>query len=344
MNDITPAIADVDDLTTATVPVGDLTSGDTPRLSGSSTEHTNMLAETETRLPPILVHRATMRVIDGIHRLEAARIRGQKHIEVRFFDGSEADAFLLAVQANVQHGLPLTLADRTAAAERVLVSHADWSDRAIAAAVGITAKTVSAIRQRSTAKNPQLNTRIGRDGRTRPLNSAKGRRLASVLIAENPDASLRDVAKAAGISPATVQDVRERLKRGDDPVPQGQRTAEQASRPRVVSAPTGTSLNGSAPPSSQASMILQNLRRDPSLRFNEKGRALLRWLDIRTMQAAEYKQFLNQIPPRHTSALIYLARSCAKAWMDFADELEGASRMAARPPRTQGDVTHQRRA
>lgn len=285
-----------------------------------------------------------MRVIDGIHRLEAARIRGQKHIEVKFFDGSEADAFLLAVQANVKHGLPLTPADRTAAAERVLTSHADWSDRAIAAVVGITAKTVSAIRQRSTAESPQLNTRIGRDGRTRPLNSAKGRRLASALIAENPDASLRDVAKAAGISPATVQDVRERLKRGDDPVPPGQRTAEQASRPRVVGAPTSVSLNGSARPLSQASVILQNLRRDPSLRFNEKGRTLLKWLDIRTMQAAEYKQFIDQIPPHHTSALVHLARSCAKAWTDFADDLEGASRTVDRPSRVKESQTHRQRA
>ena len=34
------------------------------------------------------------------------------------------------------------------------------------------------------------------------MNSAEGRRLASALIAENPDASLREIAKASGVSRA----------------------------------------------------------------------------------------------------------------------------------------------
>jgi hypothetical protein len=41
-------------------------------------------------------------------------------------------------------------AEREAAAARVVRSHASWSDRAIAHAVGLSATTVAAIRQRST--------------------------------------------------------------------------------------------------------------------------------------------------------------------------------------------------
>ena len=63
-------------------------------------------------------------------------------INVTFFDGSEKDAFVLAVESNVQHGLLLTLSDRTAAAGRIVNSHPEWSDRAVAAATGLAAKTV----------------------------------------------------------------------------------------------------------------------------------------------------------------------------------------------------------
>ena len=59
-------------------------------------------------LSPILVRRCTNQVIDGVHRLIAARRRGQETIALRYFDGDEASAFVLAVSMNVAHGrLPL---------------------------------------------------------------------------------------------------------------------------------------------------------------------------------------------------------------------------------------------
>jgi len=88
-----------------------------------------------------------MGIIDGVHRVQAAILRGQKEIDAEFVDGSSEDAFVLAVRVNVDHGLPLSLADRKAAAERILDTHPDWSDRAIAAAVGLSHKTVGAIRR-----------------------------------------------------------------------------------------------------------------------------------------------------------------------------------------------------
>ena len=44
--------------------------------------HIARLAEAETRLPPILVDRRTMRVIDGMRRLIAASLKGQETIDV----------------------------------------------------------------------------------------------------------------------------------------------------------------------------------------------------------------------------------------------------------------------
>jgi hypothetical protein len=188
---------------------------DSPRLNGEDKAHIARLAETETPLPPILVDRSTMRVIDGMHRLMAASIQGQETIEVIFFEGSEADVFLRAVEENVAHGLPLSQADRRAAAERIIASHPHMSDRGIGHSAGLAAKTVATIRKRSSEGVPQSNARVGRDGRIRPLDGGIGRRRAAEVLTNQPNASLRDVARLAGISPATVLDVRKRLERGE---------------------------------------------------------------------------------------------------------------------------------
>jgi hypothetical protein len=100
---------------------------------------------------------------------------------------------------------------------------------------GLAAKTVAAIRKSSSEEAPQSNARIGRDGRVRPLDSGVGRRRAADLLTQQPDASLRDVARAAGISPATVLDVRKRLGRGQSPVP---------GKPAANAARKGASGNG----------------------------------------------------------------------------------------------------
>jgi ParB-like chromosome segregation protein Spo0J len=197
------------------VPVLSLRPADSPRLNGEDKAHIARLAETEGPLPPILVDRRTMRVVDGMHRLMAASLQGREMIDVVFFDGNEADMFLRAVQENVAHGLPLPQADRRAAAERIIASHPQMSDRAISHSVGLAAKTIAAIRKHLIEEVPQSNARLGRDGKVRPLDSGIGRRRAAELLTEQPEASLRDVARAAGISPATVLDVRKRLERGE---------------------------------------------------------------------------------------------------------------------------------
>src|SRR6266571_447533 len=89
------------------VPVGLLLAGDSPRLKGENAQHIRMLANSEVSLPAILVHRETMRVVDGMHRLRATLMKGQETIEVQFFEGSEDEAFIRAIAANTEHGLPL---------------------------------------------------------------------------------------------------------------------------------------------------------------------------------------------------------------------------------------------
>lgn len=248
---------------TVTIPVLSLRSGDSPRLEGEDRAHVARLAEAESPLPPILVERSSMRVIDGMHRLLAASLNGQETIEVEFFDGNSADAFLRAVQANVTHGLPLTLADRRAAAARILASHPHLSDRMIGQISGLGARTVAAIRRRSPDAATQVTTRVGKDGRVRPLSSVEGRKRAAAVLAERPDASLRQVAKHAGVSPATVRDVRRRLARGEGPVPAG---AAVACADAGAAKLGHTERPGADEMLPSPEVMLRKLLRDPALR------------------------------------------------------------------------------
>ncbi|WP_412744925.1 ParB N-terminal domain-containing protein [Krasilnikovia sp. MM14-A1004] len=284
---------------------------DSPRIDGEDSDYVRILADSETSFPAILVSRSTMRVIDGMHRLRAARLRGDTHIDVRFFDGDDEAAFVLAVELNVAHGLPLSMADRTAAATRIIQSHPQWSDRVIAATTGLAAKTVAMIRRRTTGEDAQLHSRLGRDGRVRPLDSAAGRRRASELITAHPDASLRAIAREAGISPSTVRDVRARMSRGDDP------TAGRRDGARRDKAGSVAPLPARAP----RSVISASLRNDPSLRFNEKGRQLLRMLAALSVSREQWDELIAAIPP-HSMPLVYgAAGACVQTWQEVADHL-----------------------
>lgn len=287
----------------------------TPRLDGQNEAHVRLLAETDAVLPPILVHKDSMRVVDGAHRVRAAQVRGEERITAVFFEGSEDDAFLSAVAQNTAHGLPLTLADRRAATERIVRSHPQLSDRSIARTTGLSAKTVAVIR-RTLPDVGRPSARTGRDGRVRPLDNSSGRRIAAQLITATPDLSLRKVAELSGISVGTARDVRKRVTTGTDPVPPG------TSRP----APDGAgSAAGREPPRPAAEepepdSILKGLRQDPALRYSERGRHLLRLLSQRAVTRSELHAAVEGIP--HCSITVgRLARACAKVWLEFAQEL-----------------------
>lgn len=119
-----------------------------------------------------MVHLPSRRVIDGMHRLRAAILRGEEEIDARFFHGTETDVFLLSVAANIQHGLPLSQRDRMAAAERIFVTHPEWSDRMVAIVVGMSNKKVGRCGDRWSGDIPQPAVRIGRDGRVRPVDGS----------------------------------------------------------------------------------------------------------------------------------------------------------------------------
>lgn len=308
----------MDRLMVVEVEIGSLSTADSPRTTGVDQEHVAALAVVQTPLPPITVHRPSMRVIDGLHRLRAAELRGQRKIAVRYFDGDDADAFVVAVESNVTHGLPLTTADRKRAAGRIIASHPQWSDRMIASVSGIAPGTVADIRRRAPGGRTGEESRIGHDGRVRPINGAEGRRLASELIAQNPGLSLRQVARVASISPETVRDVRNRMMRGEDPVPRRGRQAHHEVRvepPRLGRGPSAVPDRDAAQDRAEA---VKRLKADPALRFSEIGRTLLRLLNLHTISMEEWDQIIDKVPPHCRGIVAYLASESAEMWTEVA--------------------------
>ncbi|WP_394425953.1 ParB/RepB/Spo0J family partition protein [Streptomyces sp. SGAir0957] len=295
-----------------------LLDSDSPRLDGEDAGRIRHLAELDAPLPPILVHRATLRVIDGMHRVRAARLRGDTTIEAEFFDGDATDAFALATRLNIAHGLPLTQADRAAAAERLLRARPSWSDRRIAADAGLSAGTVAAIRRRSTVQDEQLNTRIGRDGRVRPLQATEGRLRASQVIAANPAATLREIAAVAGIATATAKDVRDRMRQGQGPLPPGRTGAAPADTPVTA----GAGRSAARVPAAAIGLLLPSVCKDPSLR-TEAGRTLLRMLSAHSIgDEAKWLRLARSVPGHRADLLAQAARRCADHWLRLANELE----------------------
>ncbi|MDF2261269.1 ParB/RepB/Spo0J family partition protein [Streptantibioticus ferralitis] len=337
-----------------TVPISALDMSCPLRSGGQDPEHVRALAMLDASLlPPVLVHHPTMRVLDGTHRVQAELLRGGTQIRVEFFEGTEEESFVLAVRSNVAHGLPLPLADRKAAAARILRAYPQWSDRSIGSVSGLSPKTVGVIRRRSAAEDPQLNGmgRLGRDGRTHPTSVAEGRLYASKLIGERPHASLREIASSAGISLGTAQDVRKRLENGQDPVPAPRGGAHRAAgtSPRTPVAPwrikggaagrdasggagagTGDSLprpasRGTGPEVRRPPLPerLRSLKQDPALRSTDMGRVLLRLLSSHEIPLANWQALVGGVPPHCARAVADVAGECARIWQEFAREMAG---------------------
>jgi ParB-like chromosome segregation protein Spo0J len=307
------------------VPVAAIRNSYTPRKNKANEHHIQVLAQSPLPLPPIVIHRTSMRVIDGVHRLRATELRGDSTIPARLFEGNDAEAFALAVHLNVTHGLPLTLSERKAAARRVLESYPHWSDRSIGLIAGVSNKTVGKLRGCATEEISQLNPRIGRDGKIRPVSPAHGRRRAAEVLSMNPRASLREIARRAGVSVTTARDVRQRVDQGLSPLPDG--LAKNAGRPPERSDSAATAVEPllvgvRVPPDGRGSDLLQRLRRDPSVRSSERGRALLRLLSVVAIAINACNEFAEAAPIHCSGTIAEIARKNARAWQEIAEKFD----------------------
>ncbi|MFB7657750.1 MULTISPECIES: ParB N-terminal domain-containing protein [unclassified Streptomyces] len=347
------------------VPVAALCAGVLLRQGGIDAAHVRLLVDAAEAadLPPVLVQVDGCRVIDGLHRLEAARLMGEDRIRARFLDCSNAEALVIALQANGAHGLPLSKADRVAGAQRVLGSHPDWSDRALAGVTGLSAKTIASLRERSALAAPLGGKRVGQDGRRRPVDAGEGRRRAAEYIAAHPGAPLRQVAHATDVSLGTVHDVSARLRRGEGPerggrhpqalrpqhvrpVPSGpapggpdavQETAAEGGRrvPLRVAGPAEAAVpqrrnHTEAPPTWAA--VAAKMAADPALRYTAGGRELLRWMQAHATEPGEdWRRIADAVPPHWLGVIAPIADHIGKEWCLLAERLKTRQELCRNP-------------
>jgi ParB-like chromosome segregation protein Spo0J len=273
--------------------------GLSPRNCEQDPEHVVVLAGILSTLPPITVHAPSMLVIDGVHRVLAARSVGRKTIPAVFFHGTETDAALQAIYFNVAHGKPLTFAEREAAASKVLRMHPTWSDRRIATICGVSPKTVARLRTESMDVGAETRGRVGRDGKMRAVDPVAVRERIAEALRANPNASNRSIAAENGTSHRTVRDVRERLERGDDilsPRLAARRQQEEEAAP---------------------------LRGDRALTSLPGGAAFTDWLESRMVASDdEWLPFVETVPVSRVYELADTARRCAGTWQRLASALE----------------------
>jgi ParB-like chromosome segregation protein Spo0J len=285
------------------VPLDRLRFGLSPRIDEPDAEHVEALAGVITQLPPVIVHAHSMRVIDGVHRVLAARLRGQHTIKAYFFHGNEAEASLQAVLCNIAHGKPLTLAEREAAVSKVLQLHPEWSDRRIAAICGLSPKTVSSVRKRETLDPPHLRARVGRDGKTRSTNPIELRSRIAEALKSDPTASIRAIAARTKAAQGTVRDVRARMQRGDSIL-----------SPRLAAAQEAQGADA-------------GLTEDQALSSQKASAEFAEWFDTHSLAGdADWKPFVEAIPVSRVYEVADAARHCADTWRRFASAVESRVR------------------
>lgn len=292
------------------LPLDDLTISSSFREGGLNEEHVQRLVGLDGRWPPVLVNRCDHLVIDGVHRVAAAGRLGIDRIEASFFEGDPDEALIEFIRRNVYHGLPLTLRERKRAAGRILVAHPRWSDRRIAELCAVSPKTVGRLRltltDGPTGDVPQLDTatRVGRDNKSRPVNSALVRTRVLEAIRREPQASLRAVARAVGVSPETVRLVRMNMAHPASPLaacPPLEALPDRRSRPEAT------------------------WKSDRALGACHDGE-FLSWFD-RTAIGDDQWQWVEAVPLSRVYEVAAEARRRSEAWVCFARALEARSGM-----------------
>ena len=139
-----------------------------------------------------------------------------------------------------------------------------------------------------------MRSRIGRDNKSRPVNSALVRSRVVEAIQEQPGASLRTIAASVGVSPETVRSVRMNMSR--------------PSVPEVVGAPD---LPKEAPS-----------RQDLAPASCEDGEDFVAWFDRTAVSEDDCWRRVGTVPGSRIYEIADGARRRSEVWMRFARCLE----------------------
>jgi hypothetical protein len=144
---------------------------------------------------------------DGFHRLLARMDQYLEDIEAEVIHGSLVQAKLYAYGANQHHGLRRTNDDKRKAVAGVAEIASDWSDRQIAAHVGVSHSFVSAVRNPEVAERQQQNRERSADKKRSHVesdstDSDSSTRGAAGVVAPHADQALASDSAAVVIEPS----------------------------------------------------------------------------------------------------------------------------------------------
>ncbi|MHB9133801.1 MAG: ParB/RepB/Spo0J family partition protein [Armatimonadota bacterium] len=170
-----------------------------PRLHGVDLEVVEYYASIykEVIWPPILVDRATHKLLDGWHRVEAAKRAGIYTLPVQWVDAKEEELFAIAVKANMSHGVHLKKEERFLAIARL--QREGWTHERIAEFLGC---SFNMVRNTEKAEDLRINFKVhDHPGAVLPLESL-------IEINKLPQEYHHEIAELACEVEATPTDVR----------------------------------------------------------------------------------------------------------------------------------------
>jgi ParB-like chromosome segregation protein Spo0J len=315
-----------------TVSVADLSVGYSPRQMKVDHDHVAALADVVDRLPPVVVDERTMTVIDGVHRVEAYRKLGRSRIPALMFRGNDMEALVIAIQANIQHGKPLNRGERQEAARALLHECPERSDRWVGEVCGVSHTTVAVLRRSVSAADAKV--RMGRDGRRRPVDPSLGQAAVARVMAENPTASIRQAAGAAGVAPSTVQRLAAGLARSQKPPLPGIAFTLRA----TVEGPHDDRPHDDRPHDDRPhddrphddrphdDRPVSDLVADPVSHPSGEGAEVTTWLARTSVSVEDLYAHLASLPLSRVYEVADECRRRARSWAQMADALEARVR------------------
>jgi len=98
--------------------------------------------------PPVMAfsENGNLWLADGFHRIAASRFCGLAEIDAEIQEGTRQDAKIHAALANVEHGKPMSQAQKREAGQRLL-ELTDWADREIARRLAVSHTTIQRWRE-----------------------------------------------------------------------------------------------------------------------------------------------------------------------------------------------------
>ena len=224
----------------------------------------------------------------------------------------EVDATALThVTETVSH------AERHDAVKKVLLECPMWSDRRIAEECNVSPKLVGRLRSCLMPGTPDTK-RVGRDGRLRPPQPGADRTRIAAAVRERPEASLRSIASAVGVSPETVRSVKRSMITGTDPNDDPNASYDDA--PKNLLAPLFRLAS--------SRMTAPTWCADNAFQSTESGVSFLEWLD-RTGVHGDQTERAHSVPISRTYEIADEARRRADWWRALAETLESSVRRRA---------------